>query len=391
MTTYIKRQFTFDLNLIRDCNFRCNYCSIPFDGSRFKPEHIDKFIDKLKFLLESKSFNYDTIRVAFFGGEPTLNYDDILKITEAFRNNDRVIFFLYTNGYKYRQKIWDLLESFKSSFVGREPKFLTQISYDGLASHNVDRVLKSSKQTALEVKETIFEMAKRRIPFQVHPTIAAKNFDKLSENYFEFKRMSEILGMEFNYSPTIDYLTHYKFNKQELQSLKETLKLEFNKIAQDNIKSYNGNFRFGWFNPNKAICCAGNGYVGIELDGTVVPCHGCFGMATNDRELNITHLDEPNQIFMETLLKSSAQYSRALEFMPDECINCKTHYCLKCNAAKYANSRISTKVISTKVVGPEGLKYLKWTDYTNQPSLCELYKFIGLYRIALLKVIQGQD
>ena len=379
------KQFIFDLNIIRDCNFRCNYCSIPFDGSKFSSEHIDKFIDKIKFLLASNEFNFDKIKIAFFGGEPTLNHNDILKITETFRNEDRVCFFLYSNGYKYNQKTWDLLESFKSNFIDKEPKLLTQISYDGLASHNVDRILKSSKQTALEVKETIFEMSRRRIPFMVHPTISAKNFDKIAENYFEFRRMSETLGFEFNYSPTIDYLSHYKFNKQELIELKNTLKQEFNKIADDNIKSYNGNFRFGWFNPNKAICCAGNGYVGIELDGTVVPCHGCFGMATKDSELNIAHLDEPNQIFLEKLLKSTEEYGKALRYIPEECQNCKTHYCLKCNAAKYNNSRLTEN--STKVVNKDSLKYLKWTDYPNQPSLCELYKFIGLYRIALLQII----
>lgn len=383
------RTFYFDINTIRDCNFRCDYCKIPFDGTKFSDELTDNFIDKIKYLLAS-DFPYDMIQIAFFGGEPSLNNTGIKKITDAFRSEPRVIFFLYSNGYKYSDKFYEFLESFKNEYIqtndGSKAKFLTQISYDGLASHNVDRITKNRKETALEVKETIFKLREKMIPFQVHPTISARNFDKIADNYFEFERMSETLGFELGYSPTIDYLTHYKFSRDELENLKNILKIEFNKIAQSNIEHYKktGNFKFGWFNPGKAICSAGDSFVGIELDGRALPCHGCFG--TEDPELELAHLNQPNGIFKDNLLRATQRFNLALKRLPEECEKCYAHYCLKCNAAKYNNSKITAN--SPKVKSPDTLKYVKWTDYTNQPSLCELYKFIGRYRIALLKTIE---
>ena len=47
---------------------------------------------------------------------------------------------------------------------------------------------------------------------------------------------------------------------------------------------------------------------------------------------------------------------------------------MKCNTAKFSNSKKTDK-------------YEKWSDYTNQGYLCELYRHITKLRYGLLKLI----
>lgn len=367
-------RYVIDVHTNQTCNLRCSYCALSFDAPPIKhlsDELMSKSIDSIKAMLNSPEFSarYNMIQISFFGGESTQYFKSIKTFCDAFDNDPRICFFLYSNGFKYSKAVWEHLEKYVDKFVfdGNQPvpKFLTQISYDGLASHDVDRLDAHSRKTALDVKETIFKMHEKRIPYEVHPTLAAKNFDKIALNYLEFKKM-RALGMFIGpYNPTIDYLTKFSFNAAELKVIKETLKIEFKKILKPMVAHYkeHGYFDFGWFNDQKAICCAGNGYTAIDLDGSILPCHGNFESEKKD-ELRIARLGDDG--FVDTLLKSTDKYAQTLQHIPEECINCYSHLCWKCNAAKYEISG-------------------NWTDYTNQPGLCEIFKFISRYRIALLE------
>ncbi len=369
--------------MTEECSLRCSYCIENFNKTKFKKISdglAKQIIDKFDYLLSNKRFldNYSGIRIAFWGGEPTTCLENIKKFTGHYKDNDKVSFFMYSNGYEFKN-VFSFLEEFKDIKIGNEPKFLTQISYDGLASHDTDRLTLSGKGSGLKVKQNIFELAKRNIPFIVHPTIAHKNFDKIALNYFEFKRMSDTLNVEINYNPTIDYMSKYNFTSDELARIINTLKNEFIKIKDDEVNYYkaNGYFRFGWMNPNKAICSAGDGYSGINLDGYLSPCHGVFNEPSIYDKLTFNKVSYSNYKFLTKLLNSSKKYHKILSNpLPDECKNCLTHYCLKCNSTKCSNS--DTKDLKKA-----------WIDYTNQPDLCQIYKFIGKYRIALIKYIES--
>lgn len=354
-------KFILDINHSNSCNFRCKYCGIPFKNTVIDTSILDDIIILVKRCLSDKQFNakYDSFQISFFGGEPTLNLEGMQRVTNALSDYP-VTYFLYTNGYKFKPAMWKFLESFKNN-----RRFDMQISYDGIASHNVDRVTKGGKQTALEVKNTIYSAYRRSIKFSIHPTIAAKNFNCLYENYLEFKRMREF-GIDCMYNPTVDYLSKFEFSETELVEIKETLKSQFLKILPlaESHKEKFGYYDFGWFNYQKAICGAGNGYFGIDIDGTILPCHGNF-TSSKKQELAVGNVAS---ITPEVLLEESAKYSRLLEFKPKECLDCYTHLCWKCNAAKY---ELSSE--------PE----MGWVDYTNQPGLCEIFKYIGRFMIAV--------
>ena len=375
--------YNFDINMTEQCSLRCTYCIENFKKPTLKNISdltLKKIIEKFDYLLYNKDFmqNFGGLRICFWGGEPTVNLNGVLKLLNYYKWHPKVSFFMYSNGYHYSDAIFEILKEFSDFTVGDSPKFLTQISYDGIASHDVDRLNLAGKGSALKVKENIFKLNELKIPFIIHPTIAAKNFDKIADNYFEFKRMSKVLNKPLIYSPTIDYMSHYNFTESELESIKETLKNQFIKIAPQMIEFYKTNkiFDFGWMNPNKAICHAGDSYSGIEIDGNLYPCHGIFNEPTIKDSLKVSSIDLPNDVFLNDILKSTFKYRKTLEQIPDECKNCFTHYCLKCN---------STKCSISKKENFES----KWTDYTNQPSLCELYKFIGIFRLSLLKAINN--
>ncbi len=353
-------------------------------------------IDKVNFLLSSKVFleKYQTIQISFFGGEPTMNLEGMEEIVNAFIDNPKVTFFLYSNGVNYTEKTFKVFERMKQmrtfGILGENtPKFLIQFSYDGIASHDEDRVTKSGKKSALLVKETIFEAARRMLPFQIHPTIAHRNLNKLAENYFEFKRMSEILKMPLDYGPTIDYLSETNFSKEEWLEIKNTLRQEFNKISKTEIEYYKNHnvFSFGWFNENRSICSAGKGYLGFDIDGILRPCHGCF--TNNDKSLEITHITESNNVFLQKLLKADLKFEETLKFIPKECQECKTNYCLKCNAAKY---NFSKPKLPKGIENPNFFNSFKpkaWTNYPMNKDLCDFFKYIGTYRTALLNYIHS--
>lgn len=89
--------------MTNDCNLNCAYCSVLFDCKKnnvpLKP--IYKIEDLINFIKQTQSKrNDDEIRVLFFGGEPSLEYDAIRKYIHAlkqhFSGNLKLV--LHTNG-----------------------------------------------------------------------------------------------------------------------------------------------------------------------------------------------------------------------------------------------------------------------------------------------------
>ena len=378
----LKKFYNIDINLTESCNLSCTYCIIDFNKLHLKPIDpviLEKILSKVDYLLESEEFLkvYGGVRLSFWGGEPTTNFKDVKLISERYKDDNRVKYFMYSNGFDYKH-VFDYLEKFKNEkAIDNDYKFLTQISYDGLASHDIDRLDLKGKGSALRVKENIFELQRRKIPLSVHSTIAAKNFNKIADNYFEFKRISNTLNFEMSYSPTIDYMSKYNFTKKELEELTCILKEQFLRIKDSEIEYYkqNGYFSFGWFNPNRAICTAGDSYCGIDIDGKVYACHGVFNESYKDKAI-LNDIDFSNMKFTTTLLDTSKKYNKILKEAPEECKECFTHYCLKCNSTK------------TSISKKETLEE-RWTDYNNQPGLCHIFKFIGKFRIALMRCIDS--
>ena len=371
----MKPFFAFDINITEGCNLGCTYCIQDFEKKlhNLSDEMILKIKHKIDFLLQNQDFlrYFDGVQIFFWGGEPSTQPKILKDFLVYYENNPRVKFYMYSNGFNYNN-IWDLLEKYTKINLS------VQISYDGLASHNVARLDKKGKGSALKVKETIFELANRGINFEIHPTIDFDNLDKIADNYLEFRRIGQYLKKPIQYNPTIDYLTdHQNMTKETIEKHKKTITEQIKKIAKYELEFYKQNkeFSFSWLQNNRAICGAGSMLNAIDLDGSVVVCHGALYLDDENRkELTTNNINLDDNLFLNNVINNHIKFSSKRDDLPEKCKSCYATYCMKCNVTKFAKSK-KTEFFE------------KYNDYPNQWYLCEICKHLAKIRYSLLKLI----
>jgi len=378
-----KQFYAFDVNSTTHCNLRCTYCMEHdwFEKPEGKPDRNlqDNLVEKIGYMLKNDEFNekFGGILLNFWGGEPTINPSFIIDMVELYADNDKVKFFIYSNGFNL-SKVMPLLRKYKyHKAADGYAKVFIQISYDGAASHDIARVDVKGKGSAVKVKKTLTMLRDEGITYSIKQTIGYSDLDKMYENYLEFKEMEQE-GYSINaYSPTIDYLTDYNFSKEELTKIKTDLKEQTFKMMKTDMEYYRKNkrFFFGWMNPGRSLCSAGETISLLDTNGDILVCHGAI-YEENREEHKLATIFDDKADFTKDLLDMSEQYraARVDKELPKECQSCVAHYCLKCNVKKSANSE-------------EEEYFDKWTDFTNQEHICQTYKYLGLLRRAIMKKI----
>jgi len=373
------RIFSIDLTVTANCNFNCTYC---FEHEFFENKEFTNyklFFSQIKLLLNSDFFKntYDILGIGFWGGEPSLNPKAIKTIYEYYKNNDKIKFFIYSNGSNF-EPIYNILEECKNKTLMGHPKFAVQVSYDGLPVHDIFRKTKQNRLTGNKTRNAIIDLWKNKIPTVIKSTITPEAFKYLPEARKDILSMyEEYPENDFfrsdNYFPTIDYYNIDKYTDKEIDIFKKELEKTLIKIAKEEIeyvKKNNKHF-FSWFNPSKAICCAGKDMICINWDEKVYKCHGSV-YEDESNEHQISNLKNPN--FVDDIVKSNKLHSCDFAWEPEECKKCISTFCLRCNPVKYNNSK--------------KLNYFeKWKDYTSQPKLCEFYKLNGKIVNAIKKLI----
>ncbi len=371
--------FSIDLTTTDDCNFNCSYC---FEHGYFNKNYFndsDLFINKINELLESFFFksNYNIIGIGFWGGEPTLNETLIKTIIEYYSNDDRVKFFIYSNGSNIEPYL-EILEKYKKDSICGHPKLCIQISYDGMPIQDICRKDKNNKLTSNLVRENIRILGQREIPYVTKSTVTLETFKYLPQARRDILDLvEECNGKNFfrssNYFPTIDYYHLNDYTKEEINQYYKELHKSLIEISKDEInyyKKYN-RFLFAWFNPNKALCCAGRDMICINWDGNVFKCHGSvYEDESGDHFLS--NLKDKN--FINTLISSHQLHNENFGYIPKQCQNCVATFCLKCNSVKFNESKKESYIE-------------KWRDYTNQPRLCKFYKLNGKIVLAIKELL----
>lgn len=372
--------YSFDISMTDACNFRCQYC---FEEGCYNPTMMNEstainVIKSIDTFLNSDIFknNYDILQLGFWGGEPTLNIDIMQLFLSHYRNNNRVKFFIYTNGYDVAP-IMPILIEYKNEYAfDNTPKLFTQISYDGNPVHDMKRKHVNGNTTSEKVYGSIELLHMSQIPYSIKSTITPDTFKDMYSAYLDVLNRHILLNKTFSghnwkngvYFPTIDY---YSLTIENFDTYYSDLRSSLLKIASEEykyFKQYN-KFFFSWFNPNLAICSAGLSMSCIDTSGELYKCHGCLYSSNKaDHYIgNITDIDLIRHV--------REQHSKQLCILPEICKNCYAEYCLKCNSAKYD--------FSTKSDYME-----RWTDYTVQPYLCEFYKLNTKIKHGLLKLLE---
>ena len=364
----------FDLAVTGQCNMRCAYCSesgMNYEN-KLNAEIIPTFISFIDGVLKSTFFkDYENLVIAFWGGEPTLKYQEIIEVVTHFKNDDRVKFMLYTNGFKIPDSLKDLLLSLKDvKLKDQRNKFYVQISYDGSPIHDLKRVKIGGGSTSKEVLESIKWVRENGVPYSLKSTITVDTLKYLYEAFLDVTSLSSG-GLGEDYFPTLDYYNaemDHEFFEQHLEDMKLNLK----KIAAHILNLRKRGVTpptFKWFNSSAASCTAGIDLFAIDVDGKVYACHGCFYTITKNDHFAQTIFDDN----LDGIVAMKAKHGACFGNTPEECNNCEALFCVRCNAVRYS--------VSEKETFKE-----KWNDYTNRPDLCRVYKEAGLIGRAFKRI-----
>ena len=374
------RLYSVDLTLTDDCNFNCSYC---FEHGFFNKNYFsqfDLFFKKMDELLNSSFFNnkYDMLGIGFWGGEPTLHEEAIRKVVAYYSSNDKVKFFIYSNGSNI-DPYMDLLEKYSTTSINGHPKLCIQMSYDGMPVQDICRKTKENKLTSNLVRNNILKLYSKEIPTVIKSTITPETFKYLPQTRRDVLNLVETTtGKNFfrssNYFPTVDYYHLNQYTSEEIEQYYKELQASLIEISREEIDYFrkNNRFFFSWFTQNKALCCAGRDMVCINWDGNIFKCHGSV-YEDKSGEHYVTCLSD--DFFISELEKSSCLHNDNFGYVPEMCKTCEATFCLKCNPVKFNESK-------------KELYIEKWRDYTNQPRLCKIYKLNGKIVLATKELLK---
>lgn len=364
-------RYIIELTTTQSCNFRCNYC---FENDKIKPNEnlVSKNLDFVKYqinkIFTDKWFNdkFESFQIAFWGGEPSLNINMFHDVINEFEKNEKVSFYIYTNGSMIKEMLPSLIIC-RGKKVLNEPKFMTQISYDGNPVNDLTRIPKDGRKSSKIVRDALKILKDNDLEFSLKATLEYKNFKYLPEIWDDFYDLYKQFGEKIKYALTVDYHNvevnkYYKEIEEALikVSKKEKIFIEENKRPLSTI-----------FDQRKSFCSAGKQSATIDIDGSIYLCHGCIYSKVKD-EFRYSSIFKDN--FLDDLKEKFNKISTTSNSI---CDNCVSLLCLRCNVKKYELSKKENFLD-------------KWNDYTNQQELCEYYKLCGRIGRALIEVIKEE-
>lgn len=306
---YNKKKFSKDslnltIKLTNDCNLRCKYCYQEHKRNNLSMRDTDTLIKFIEKQLEE----YKSVNIHWFGGEPLLNINPLLKIEEFLvSKNIKGNSDITSNGYLLNQKVLNNLKKTRiSSF---------QITLDGEKNqHDSLRITSSNKGTFDRIIENIKLLIKNKIYVDLRININNKNRNliellKFINKLDEEKQFLSIYGNEltnFELSENIEGL-YFK-------NLKEYSKAYFN--FQEDF------FKLKMFFPRPT-----NVNIGCEFE-----TDSCF-MVETDLKLYFCTSSDNNDCFCQGEILSNGEIKLNMEnyikkisespFKKDKCRECK--------------------------------------------------------------------
>ncbi len=274
-------RYSYELNVVRDrklmlmlvvtrqCNFRCIYCSQEHVNLIMTRSTFDSIYLWLEQLFERKEYQH--LELSFFGGEPLLEYDNIVYFLEKLkamldRNGATYTASMTTNGYVLTPERFEVLA--RLHCLGY------QITIDGMdVSHNKTRFLIGGQPTWEVIMNNLKYMSKTEHPFAV----------TLRTNYNEDVYESLILFYEY-VKNNFDQRFHIYFETIKKQGGKNDSQFDVfdivSSVATDaeiirilkDSKLYCSNI-WDRTTPSSLMCYASKpNFFTIDYDGSVKKC-----------------------------------------------------------------------------------------------------------------------
>jgi len=279
------------INIIptQDCNFRCVYCY----ETHKKVVMDDVTAAKIVKYIDSIAPTARILRVTWFGGEPLLEFNRIVALTEQFKricadNGCKYHAQITTNGYLLTD---DVIGKFKELSIEK-----AQITLDGPEEyHNRKRPLANGQGTYKVIKENIIKLLDidKDITVALRVNIDEENFEHIEEllDIIPEDKRNRIELMLSNLFQNKDKLSLYNIYRNAIEK------------GYDYVYRENSYFT--------CHVCYKNGF-SIGPDGTVFPCTHAeeegftFGYINDEGKFIIRNTDFYYKIKTVTALKNES-------------------------------------------------------------------------------------
>ena len=266
------------------CNFRCTYCYETFqDVSMTKQTAEDVYS-----FVENIIYKYSSLEVSWFGGEPMLEMDTIVFLSEKFKRlcqNQRKVYIanITTNGYLLT------IENFKKLLKCNVRTF--QITIDGLKeTHNSFRHLENGGETYDTIINNL-QMISQKVKTGLFQIVIRTNITRDLEDSIDshIKCMNGYFGRDPRFRHVSRIAFSYKNNdvKPKLYNTDDFINSAFSKLP-DKIINENNRFHFmdsfrDFLNGQASVCYAGKeSSLVIDPNGVLMKCTVCL-----DDDINI--------------------------------------------------------------------------------------------------------
>lgn len=242
------------------CNLCCSYCFEKEKTNSFlKISDIDKIIKNIDYIFHKN--NFETIDITFTGGEPSLNFSFIEKITKKLIKNfskEIINFSIISNGMNFKDNMLEFFDKYN---------FGIQITFDGNKKiHNLERKTENnigSYDLILKNIENILLNYKFNVSIRFN--ITRFNFDTIEEVLLD---LSKIL----NYSKLKLYFDFLDVEKSSIYYLKENEKIEISKYLIDIFLKYDFTFMKEYIQGGFCMYKNNVGYT-ISSDLNIYKCY----------------------------------------------------------------------------------------------------------------------
>jgi len=249
------------------CNMNCSYCyEKEFFKNRFSDMSLDMMNKTVDFLFDHVEKDHfakpgEHVGVYYFGGEPTLNWDTIEQNMHYVKEKEKKtgykagIYFL-TNGYRFPKNKINFFHTLKENNVK------VQISLDGCQeSHNAARG--HFDEIVANVKELIKAIGSHPI---IRMSVTADNLKYAFESFRVMVKLS--CAVHLTLVPESAWTDeHIEIAKKEFTKIMNL----YEKLSMRAPLAFN--IAKGCINDSMRNCETGHNMVGIDIDGSIYPCH----------------------------------------------------------------------------------------------------------------------
>lgn len=300
---FSNKELRLTIKTTNNCNFLCKYCYQPHESKTLTDDNIQSIF---KFISNEMKHGKDSLFMHYFGGEPLLNFNAVLKIDTYLKENRiKNISIMTTNGYLLTDTI---IMAIKDTNI----KTL-QITVDGTReTHNNTRPLRDGSGTFDVIVNNIKKVLELTDDVNI---IVRYNVNKITEpnidEFFKFLKDNNLTSerLSLRFQETQDCNTEYTDEKIYYKDREE-----FSKILLDiNAKLINFGQKVGRHGARNVYCAYD------EID-----CH------TINANLELERCSSSDRVIGKIDANGVVNYNKNMDkkmlrepFEEKECIECK--------------------------------------------------------------------